>query len=327
MSQGFCRYALSWGFSIKASWKVIYFALMRHAAALGLYLHIFMVFALFALLSHHTIQRSSKRIRNAFRCIAMIFATSDHANMIRFDHTTYTSHFTHFRFSLICNTSQSFWHQFPFKYNSFQLISPSQFIIFHLALLLLPIYSDFIPILLVLLRIRSQLIALLWGIVLYVFHIISHYLASHNSPLSCRVLSCFAIPLRLRFYLFWLCSHSRLYLSVPHTFYYYSGQLKFILMCPYHHIIPISFPLLVHHFHYSISAFSTPLHFVFLFLCQKLDVLCQKIGFGLRVLPCAPTDHLYPDFRRRHKAYSKMWTESPPEGTLERMTETYLISS
>ena len=61
--------------------------------------------------------------------------------------------------------------------------------------------------------------------------------------------------------------------------------------------------------------------------CQKLDVLGQQIGFGLSVLPCAPTDHLYPDFRRRHKAYSKMWTESPPEGTLERRTETYLISS
>jgi len=62
-------------------------------------------------------------------------------------------------------------------------------------------------------------------------------------------------------------------------------------------------------------------------LCQELDVLDQQIGFGLRVLPCAPTDHLYPDFRRRHKAYSKMWTESPPEETLERRTETYLISS
>jgi len=61
--------------------------------------------------------------------------------------------------------------------------------------------------------------------------------------------------------------------------------------------------------------------------CQELDVLGQQIGFGLRVLPCAPTDHLYPDFRRRHKAYSKMWTESPPEETLERRTETYLISS
>jgi len=62
-------------------------------------------------------------------------------------------------------------------------------------------------------------------------------------------------------------------------------------------------------------------------LCQELDVLGQQIGFGLRVLLCAPTDHLYPDFRRRHKVYSKMWTESPPEGTLERRTETYLISS
>jgi len=60
---------------------------------------------------------------------------------------------------------------------------------------------------------------------------------------------------------------------------------------------------------------------------QELDVLGQQIGLGLRVLLCAPTDHLYPDFRRRHKAYSKMWTESPPEGTLERKTETYLISS
>jgi len=63
------------------------------------------------------------------------------------------------------------------------------------------------------------------------------------------------------------------------------------------------------------------------YLCQELDVLDQQIGFGLRVFPCASTDHLYPDFRRRHKAYSKMWTESPPEGTLERMTETYFISS
>jgi len=196
----------------------------------------------------------------------MIFAASDRANAICFDRTTYTLHFARFRFSLIRNTSQSFWHPFPFKYGSFQLISPSQFIIFHLALLLLPIYSDFIPILLVLLRIRSQLIALLWGIVLYSFHIISHHLASHISPLSCGVLSRFAIPLRSRFYSFWLCSCSHLYVPVPHTIYYYSGQLTFILMCPYHHIIPLSFPLLVYHFHYSISAFSTSLHFAFLFL-------------------------------------------------------------
>jgi len=41
--------------------------------------------------------------------------------------------------------------------------------------------------------------------------------------------------------------------------------------------------------------------FTFLAACQELDVLGQQIGFGLRVLPCAPTDHLYPDFRRRHK--------------------------
>jgi len=61
--------------------------------------------------------------------------------------------------------------------------------------------------------------------------------------------------------------------------------------------------------------------------CQELDILGQQIGFGLRILPCAPTDHLYSDFRKRLKAYSKMWTESPPEGTLERRTETYLISS
>jgi hypothetical protein len=48
-------------------------------------------------------------------------------------------------------------------------------------------------------------------------------------------------------------------------------------------------------------------------MCQGLDLLVQQIGLGLRLLPCAPTDHLCPDFRRRHKAYSKMRTESPPE--------------
>jgi hypothetical protein len=52
--------------------------------------------------------------------------------------------------------------------------------------------------------------------------------------------------------------------------------------------------------------------------CQGLDLLGQQRGLGLRVLPCAPTDHLCPDFRRRHKAYSKMRTKSPPERDTRR---------
>jgi len=205
--------------------------------------HGFRTFCTF--IAPHTVQWSSERICNAFRCIPMIFATSDHANAICFDRTTYTLHFALFHFSLVRNTSQSFWHPFPFKYGSFQLISLSQFIIFHLALLLLHIYSDFILILLVLLRIHSQLIALLWGIVLYLFHIIFHHLASHNSPLSCGVLSHFAI---LCFYSFWLLSCLHLFVPVPHTLLFWTAYIYFDApILPYHsYIIPLvssSFPL------------------------------------------------------------------------------------
>jgi len=97
--------------------------------------HVFRTFHTF--IASHTFQQSSKCICNAFQCIAMIFATSDHANTICFDRTRYTSHFTCFHFSLICNTLQSFWHPFLSKYGLFQLISLSQFILFHLVSLLL----------------------------------------------------------------------------------------------------------------------------------------------------------------------------------------------
>jgi hypothetical protein len=53
-----------------------------------------------------------------------------------------------------------------------------------------------------------------------------------------------------------------------------------------------------------VRAYGCGLQVLSLKYCQGLDLLGQQRGLGLRVLPCAPTDHLCPDFRRRHIAYS-----------------------